>query len=312
MSKAKTELFNRIKEFEENELKYSESLGLIGIFKKKIGSTYLDEKSSHLIFRNVGLITHLERNYALKLNTLIQSIESIKGEEEEAERILAIFSRVHAAMKDHFEHLSHPLIRYMSSHEDATELLNGIKFRSTEFNKLLMSVSVESPELHGKSLESLLITPIQQSPRRSMQIKAITKSFRKVFPSSKTEVLDGMLTMIENFVSNCNSAIGSVRVKKICQHIEWGQHVMRHVACEEFKKQLRGESRLPCSYVDSGRLLRRSGFTRYEPTYIYLFNDMLVVLDGTEKTNSALDILFLQQCLFPKTNLSEISKKVRE
>ena len=309
--KRRKELINRIAEFREKEKRYSENLELVSVFRKKIGTTYLDEKSSQMIFRNISLIAHLERKYALKIEEIVNVEQDTGDESEMAQQILKMFSNVLALTEEHFKHLSHPFIRYISSQEDATEMLAGIKFRSREFNRILMSVSNENAALHGKSLESLLIMPVQQSPRRSMQIHAITKAFQKVYPDCKIRILKDICTLIEKFVSHCNSAIGAMQVKKICRHIVWGKDLLRHVASEEFLKQLRGSSRLPCRYVDSGRLLRRSGFKRYETTYVYLFDDMLVILKGTEKTDEAFDIMFLQPSEFAETNLSAISKKGR-
>ena len=79
-----------------------------------------------------------------------------------AEQILEMFSIVKKCTAEHLTRLSHPLIRYMSSQEDATELLSGIKFRCREFNRLLMSVSNEHTDLHGKTLESLLMYPFSK------------------------------------------------------------------------------------------------------------------------------------------------------
>ena len=67
---------------------------------------------------------------------------------------------------------------------------------------------------------------------------------------------------------------------------------------------LKGSIRLPCKFVDSGRLLRRVGFKRYESTYVYLFDDMLVILSGAKKT-----CVYVLQCVSEETTLSPISKR---
>ena len=170
-----------------------------------------------------------------------------------------------------------------------------------------------STKAHGNSLQSLLIMPIQQSPRRSMQYNAILKSFKKLFPESKCDqIFKKTIHEIDTFISTCNSAIGDFRVKKICQHIEWGDDIMKQVVSLEFEKQLRGSSRLPCKFIDSGRLLskQRTGFIKkYEPRFLYLFDDILIILRSSEKSSAVHDIIFLQQCVFPKTKITDITKK---
>eukprot|EP00940_MAST-03C_sp_MAST-3C-sp2_P001616 g1616.t1 len=193
----------------------------------------------------------------------------------------------------HLKHLEGPLLRFMVGADEANRVLSGLRHRCSAFESKCTELSRNSGGIAGRSLESMLIMPIQQSPRRWMLAKAVKKAAEKESVAHEREI-EILVSVLQSFNKACDATIERRKICNVCRTIEWGDLVDK-IESKELQQQLFGNTELACALIAEGKIykLRKRGFSK-EMSHIFLFEDVLAYTSGPDRTSAVADVLFLQ------------------
>ncbi|KAK8729243.1 hypothetical protein OTU49_008702 [Cherax quadricarinatus] len=192
-----------------------------------------------------------------------------------------------------FDELFHPYTRYCLEQSNC-QLYCKEKDHDNEYFKMYLAWCETQKECNRLRLVDILVQPMQRLTKYSLLLKAILK---KTNLEDHKLCLHDMITHVENFVSNVNSALRhkheQERLRDIAKRIEAYEAVARD---DELERVVRNYSdlnltqpmpgcpeHLPRHLLHHGDLRLRDPHTSKMDVHVFLFTDLLLITKVTQR-----------------------------